>query len=78
MKNINKMRPGQQAGSPITDTEILLSWLQTNREGKLTTWTTICKRHCLMRDLKGTLQSLVDAGSVRKLKTGYRANKNPQ
>jgi hypothetical protein len=31
-----------------------------------------------MRNFKGALQNLVDAGAVRKLKAGYRANEKAQ
>jgi hypothetical protein len=59
----------------ITNEEKLLSWLQIDRMGKLTTYRTICKHHWMMGDFKGVLQNLIDAGSIRKLKAGYRANK---
>ncbi len=62
-------------GHCITDEERLLSWLQKDRGGKLTSYRTICRYHCLMRNFKGVLQNLIDAGSIRKLKSGYRANK---
>ena len=62
-------------GHAITSEEKVLSWLQTDREGKLTSWRTICNQHCLMRDLKIILQNLIDSGSVIKTKAGYRANK---
>lgn len=62
----------------ITNEEILLSWLQTDRGGKVTSWATICRYHCLMRNLKGVVQNLVDAGSIRKLRAGYKANGIPR
>lgn len=63
------------SGHCITTEEKLLSWLQIDRAGKLTSYRTICKQCCMMRNFKGVLQNLIDAGTVRKLKAGYRANK---
>jgi DNA polymerase III alpha subunit len=62
-------------GHKITKEENMLKWLRVDRKGKLTSFTTICKHFWFMSKTKDVLYSLIDAGFVRKLKTGYRANK---
>lgn len=64
-------------GPCITNEEKMLSWMQVERKYKLTSFTTICRHFWFMSKIKDVLQNLVDAGAVRKLKAGYRANKIP-
>lgn len=59
----------------ITNEEKMLKWLRVDREGKLTSFTTICKQFWFMSKIKETVYNLVDAGHIRKLKSGFRANK---
>lgn len=59
----------------VTNEEKMLKWLRVDREGKLTSFTTICTHFWFMSKIKETLYNLVDAEHVRKLKSGFRANK---
>jgi hypothetical protein len=62
----------------ITNEENLLLWLRVDRKGKLTSFTTICRHFWFMSKIKDVLHNLIASGQIRKLKSGYRANKTPQ
>lgn len=62
-------------GHCVTNEEKMLKWLRVDRESKLTSFTTICRHFWFMSKPKETLYNLIDAGQIRKLKNGYRANK---
>lgn len=60
----------------ITRHEAMINWLRNERDYKITSYKTICKRFCMMYEMQDILKEIVASGAVRKLARGYKANKN--
>ena len=72
----NMMDENRPEHHKITRRERMINWLRNERDYKITSYVTICREFCIMRNMQGVLKDLIVTGDVRKLARGYRANKN--
>lgn len=55
-----------------TGEEKMLAWFKENREGRYTSYNTICKYFCCIKNMKQVVHNLVEKGKLKKLKSGYK------